>query len=248
MKAEGEKNIPENIEKDVSTIPEEDFLSRTRGLIGTEGINALKQAKILVFGVGGVGGYAVEALVRSGVGRVDICDKDVVSESNCNRQIIAVREAVGLPKVEVMKQRALSINPEIIMNIYQCFYLPETAGTFDFLQYDYIVDAIDNVTAKISLIEQAKAAGTRIICSMGTGNKIHPELFRIADIEKTSVCPLAKVMRRELKKRGIHNVKVLYSTEEPVVKQRIPASIAFVPAAAGLMIAGEVIRDIIGQK
>ena len=153
-----------------------------------------------------------------------------------------------MSKVDVMKRRALSINPDIIMNTYQCFYLPETAGIFDFSGYDYIVDAIDNVTAKISLIEQAKAAETKVISCMGTGNKLHPELFRIADIEKTSVCPLAKVMRKELKKRGIHNVKVLYSEEEPVVKQRIPASIAFVPAVAGLMIAGEVIRDIIGQN
>ncbi|MDE6760474.1 MAG: tRNA threonylcarbamoyladenosine dehydratase [Lachnospiraceae bacterium] len=233
---------------DASVLPEEDFLSRTRSLIGTEGINALKGAKILVFGVGGVGGHTIEALVRSGVGRVDICDKDVVSESNCNRQIIAVRESVGMSKVDVMKQRALSINPDIIMNTFQCFYLPETAGVFDFSGYDYIVDAIDNVTAKISLIEQAKAAATKVISCMGTGNKLHPELFRIADIEKTSVCPLAKVMRKELKKRGIHNVKVLYSEEEPVVKQRIPASIAFVPTVAGLMIAGEVIRDIIGQN
>ncbi len=245
---EKENNRMENVATDALVLSEEDFLSRTRGLIGTEGINALKGAKILVFGVGGVGGHIIETLVRSGAGRVDICDKDVVSESNCNRQIIAVRESVGMPKVDVMKQRALSINPDIIMNTYQCFYLPETAGIFDFSEYDYIVDAIDNVTAKISLIEQAKAAGTKVISCMGTGNKLHPELFRITDIEKTSVCPLAKVMRKELKKRGIHNVKVLYSEEEPVVKQRIPASIAFVPAVAGLMIAGEVIRDIIGQN
>lgn len=245
--AEKENNKMENMAADACVHPEEDFLSRTRGLIGTEGICALKRAKILVFGVGGVGGHIIEALVRSGAGRVDICDKDVVSESNCNRQIIAVRESVGMPKVDVMKQRALSINPDIIMNTYQCFYLPETADSFDFTEYDYVVDAIDNVTAKISLIEQAKAAGTKVISCMGTGNKLHPELFRIADIEKTSVCPLAKVMRKELKKRGIHDVKVLYSEEEPVVKQRILASIAFVPAAAGLMIAGEVIRDIIGK-
>ncbi|MCM1158208.1 MAG: tRNA threonylcarbamoyladenosine dehydratase [Bacteroidales bacterium] len=223
----------------------EDFLSRTRGLIGEEGLNTLKRARILVFGVGGVGGHAVEALVRSGVGRVDICDKDAVSESNCNRQIIADRGTVGLPKVEVMKARALSINPDIQMNTFSCFYLPETADIFDFSGYDYIIDAIDNVTAKLSLIEQAKAAGTEIICSMGTGNKLHPELFRIADIEETSVCPLARVIRKELKKRDIHGVKVLYSKEKPVVRQQIPASISFVPGAAGLMIAGEVIRELL---
>lgn len=223
----------------------EDFLSRTRGLIGETGLNTLKEAKILVFGVGGVGGHAIEALIRSGVGRVDICDKDVVSESNCNRQIIATQDTIGMPKVEVMKQRALTINPAVQMETFQCFYLPDTAEQFDFSKYDYIIDAIDNVTAKICMIEQAKKAGTKIICSMGTGNKLHPELFQIADIEKTSVCPLAKVMRRELKRRGIRKVKVLYSTEEPVVKKRTPASIAFVPAVAGLMIAGEVIRDIL---
>lgn len=223
----------------------EDFLSRTRGLIGGDGLEALKRAKILVFGVGGVGGHVIEALVRSGVGWVDICDKDVISESNCNRQIIATRDTIGFPKVDVMKKRALAINPDIQMETFQCFYLPDTAEQFDFTKYDYIVDAIDNVTAKICLIEQAKAAGTEIICSMGTGNKLYPELFQIADIEKTSVCPLAKVMRRELKKRSIRKVKVLYSTEEPVVKKRIPTSISFVPAVAGLMIAGEVIRDIL---
>lgn len=225
----------------------EDFLSRTRGLIGETGLDALKKAKILVFGVGGVGGHVIEALVRSGVGWVDICDKDVISESNCNRQIIATRDTIGLPKVTVMKKRALAINPDIRMETIRCFYLPDTARQFDFTKYDYIVDAIDNVTAKLCLIEQAKAAGTKIICSMGTGNKLHPELFQITDIEKTSVCPLAKVMRRELKKRGIRNVKVLYSTEEPVVKKQIPASISFVPAVAGLMIAGEVIREIAGK-
>lgn len=242
-----EERVGKKTSENASESPAEDFLSRTRGLIGEGGIKALNEAKVLVFGVGGVGGHVIEALVRSGIGRVDICDKDVVSESNCNRQIIATKETIGLPKVQAMKRRALSINPDIKMDTYQCFYLPETANTFDFSKYDYIVDAIDNVTAKISLIEQAKAAGTRIICSMGTGNKLHPELFQIADIEKTSVCPLAKVMRRELKKRGIQNVKVLYSVEEPVVKQRTPASIAFVPAVAGLLIAGEVIRDILGM-
>lgn len=226
----------------------EDFLSRTRGLIGEKGLNTLKEARILVFGVGGVGGHAIEALVRSGVGGVDICDKDVVSESNCNRQIIATQNTIGMPKVEIMKQRALTINPDIQMETFQCFYLPDTAGQFDFSKYDYIIDAIDNVTAKLCMIEQAKESDTKIICSMGTGNKLHPELFRIADIEKTSVCPLAKVMRRELKHRGIRRVKVLYSTEEPVVKTQIPASIAFVPAVAGLMIAGEVIRDILSTE
>lgn len=238
----------DNVSENASEVHLEDFLSRTRDLVGERGIKALNEAKILVFGVGGVGGHVIEALVRSGVGRVDICDKDVVSESNCNRQIIATRDTVGLSKVEVMKKRALSIYPDIKMDTYQCFYLPETANMFDFTKYDYVVDAIDNVTAKISLIEQAAAAGTRIICSMGTGNKLHPELFQIDEIEKTSVCPLAKVMRKELKKRGLRKVKVLYSTEEPVVRKRVPTSIAFVPGVAGLMIAGEIIRELTGME
>lgn len=237
-------NVVDGVGKDCMS-ESEDFLSRTRGLVGEDGVKQLANSKVLVFGVGGVGGHVIEALVRSGVGCVDICDKDVVSESNCNRQIIATRKTIGLSKVEVMKERALSINPDIQMDTFRVFYLPETAEQFDFSKYDYIVDAIDNVTAKISLIEQAKKVEVPIISSMGTGNKLHPELFRIADIEKTSVCPLAKVMRRELKKRGIRKVKVLYSTEEPVVRERVPASIAFVPAVAGLMIAGEVIRDLL---
>lgn len=245
-----EGNIEQDVKLDIgqdsmSESGTEDFLSRTRGLIGENGIKTLANASVLVFGVGGVGGHVIEALVRSGVGQVDICDKDVISESNCNRQIIATRDTIGRPKVDVMKERALSITPGIQMETYQVFYLPETAEQFDFFKYDYIVDAIDNVTAKISLIEQAKKVEVPIISSMGTGNKLHPELFKIADIEKTSVCPLAKVMRRELKKRGIRKVKVLYSTEEPVVRERVPASIAFVPAVAGLMIAGEVIRDLL---
>lgn len=226
----------------------ENFLARTRSLIEDCGVETLQNAKVLVFGVGGVGGHVIEALVRSGVGRVDICDHDVVSESNCNRQIIATCKTIGLKKVDVMKERAISINPDLNMDTFSCFYLPEKASNFDFSKYDYIIDAIDNVTAKLSIIEEAKKARTQIISSMGTGNKLHPELFQIADIEKTSVCPLAKVMRRELKKRGIQKVKVLFSTEEPVLKNRIPASIAFVPAVAGLLIAGEVIRDLIDKK
>lgn len=226
----------------------DEFLSRTKGLIGNQGVEVLRNTKILVFGVGGVGGHAIEAFVRSGVGRVDICDKDFISESNCNRQIIATKETIGLAKVDAMKKRALAINPHVEMETFRCFYLPETSEQFDFSQYDYIVDAIDNVTAKLSLIEQAKNAKTRIISSMGTGNKLHPELFQISDIEKTSVCPLAKVMRKELKKRGISKVKVLFSKEEPVIKRRVPASISFVPAVAGLMIAGEVIRELLEGK
>lgn len=243
-----------------------DQFQRTRMLIGQENLDKLAAAKVLVFGVGGVGGYVCEALCRAGVGRIDIVDRDIVDVTNINRQIIATHDTVGKPKVEVCRQRMLSINPDIKVSARQCFYLPDRADEFDFAAYDYIVDAVDNVTAKIDIICNAKAAGTPVISSMGTANKLDPTMFKIADIEKTKVCPLAKVVRKELRKRGISGVKVLYSEEEPKKplynpadlensgnlcvsspeqKKAAPASISFVPPAAGLIIAGQVISDIL---
>lgn len=232
---------------------------RTELLLGAEAMERLARASVAVFGIGGVGGHAVEALVRSGIGHIELIDNDIVSESNLNRQLIATRSTIGKSKVEAMKERILDINPDCEVRTYQCFYLPETAGQFDFTQYDYVIDAVDTVTAKIDLIVKAKEAGTPVISSMGAGNKLHPEAFEIADIYKTSVCPLAKVMRRELKKRGIKHCKVVYSKEtaiRPIEKEEIireqeesgrraiPGSIAFVPSAAGLILAGEVIREL----
>ena len=226
-----------------------DQFQRTRMLIGQENLDKLAAAKVLVFGVGGVGGYVCEALCRGGVGRIDIVDKDVVDVTNINRQIIATHETVGRSKVEVCRERMLSINPDVKVDARQCFYLPERAGEFDFGAYDYVVDAVDNVTAKIDIICNARAAGVPVISSMGTGNKLDPTMFKIADIEKTRVCPLAKVVRKELRKRGVFGVKVLYSEEEPRKPlsddTRTPASISFVPSAAGLIIAGRVILDIL---
>lgn len=220
--------------------------SRTELLIGKENVERLGSARVAVFGVGGVGGYAVEALVRSGVGTLDLIDADVVSLSNVNRQIIATEKTVGRAKVDVAKERALEINPDIKVNTYKIFYLPETAGQFDFTLYDYVVDAIDTVTGKLGLIMQAKEAGVPVISCMGAGNKLDAAAFRVEDIYKTSVCPLAKVMRRELKKRGVKDLKVVYSKEEPVKKgNQIPGSIAFVPPAAGLILAGEVVKDLL---
>ena len=220
--------------------------SRTELLIGKENVERLGRARVAVFGVGGVGGYAVEALVRSGVGTLDLIDADVVSLSNVNRQIIATEKTVGRAKVDVAKERALEINPDIKVNTYKIFYLPETAGQFDFTLYDYVVDAIDTVTGKLGLIMQAKEAGVPVISCMGAGNKLDAAAFRVEDIYKTSVCPLAKVMRRELKKLGVKDLKVVYSKEEPVKKgNQIPGSIAFVPPAAGLILAGEVVKDLL---
>lgn len=191
-----------------------DQFSRTELLLGKEAMERLSQARVAVFGVGGVGGYVVEALVRSGVGAIDLIDNDKVCLTNLNRQIIAMRSTVGQYKVDVMRERILDINPECRVEVYRCFYLPETQDEFDFTQYDYIVDAVDTVTAKISLVMQAKEAGVPIISSMGAGNKLNPAQFEVADIYQTSVCPLAKVMRRELKKRGVKDLKVVYSKEE----------------------------------
>ena len=225
----------------------EDQFQRTRQLLGSEEVDRLQESSVLLFGIGGVGGFTCEALARAGVGRIHIVDKDVVDVTNINRQIIATHDTVGRPKVDVMKERLLSINPGIQVEATECFYLPDRAGEFDFSAYDYVIDAIDNVSAKLSIICEAKAAGTPVISSMGTGNKLDPTRFEIADIHKTSVCPLAKVIRKGLKDRGIKDVKVLYSREEPVrTGLRTPASVSFVPSVAGLIIAGEVIKDLAG--
>ena len=227
--------------------------SRTALLIGEDGLEKLKRSRVAVFGVGGVGGYVVEALARSGVGALELIDKDVVSVSNINRQIIALHSTVGQYKTEVAAARAKDINPDIRVDVRNVFYLPENAAEFDFTQYDYVVDAIDTVSGKIALIEQAMRANVPVISSMGAGNKLDATAFEVADISKTSVCPLARVMRRELKKRGIEHLKVVYSKEEPKPSaltdeetgKPIPASIAFVPSVVGLIIGGEVIKDLI---
>ncbi len=233
----------------------EQFL-RTQMLLGTEALERLQTARVAVFGIGGVGGYTVEALARSGVGQLDLIDSDTVSVSNINRQILATHSTVGMPKVEAAKQRILDINPDCMVRTYQVFYTPETAERFDFSQYDYIVDAIDTVTGKLQLVQRAYEAGTPIICCMGTGNKLDASAFEVADISKTSMCPLARIMRKELGKRGIRHLKVVYSKEEALTptgweeeaaalgKRQIPGSVAFVPGTAGLILAGQVIRDI----
>ena len=230
-----------------------EILSRTENLIGKAAVEKLRGARVAVFGIGGVGGYVVEALARAGVGALDLVDNDKVSLSNINRQIIALHSTVGEWKTEVAAQRVKDINPEITVRTHNLFFLPETAEPFDFSGIDYVVDAIDTVSGKIALIERAKGANIPVISSMGTGNKLNPTAFEVADITKTSVCPLARVMRRELKKRGIEHVKVVYSKEEPLSSgavneetgKAIPASISFVPSVAGLIIAGEVIKDLI---
>ena len=247
------------------------FIARgTQLVFGKEAMDRLKGSRVAVFGVGGVGGYTVEALARSGVGAIDIIDDDKVCLTNINRQIIATTKTVGKYKVDVAKERIEEINPDCKVAAFRTFYMPETADQFDFTQYDYVVDAIDTVTGKIALIENAKKAGTPIISSMGAGNKVDPTAFEVADIYKTSVCPLARVMRYELKRRGIKKLKVVYSKEKPIPpiadedpngengslskadkvpgKRQVPGSTAFVPSVAGLIIAGEVIKDIIGYK
>lgn len=229
---------------------------RTQMLLGTQALERLQKARVAVFGIGGVGGYTVEALARSGVGQLDLIDSDTVSVSNINRQILATHSTVGMPKVEAAKRRILDINPACVVRTHQVFYTPETAPQFDFTRYDYIVDAIDTVTGKLQLVERAMEAGTPIICCMGTGNKLDASAFEVADISKTTMCPLARVMRKELGKRGIRHLKVVYSKEEALTpagweeeaaalgKRQIPGSVAFVPGAAGLILAGEVIKDI----
>ncbi|MCR5703681.1 MAG: tRNA threonylcarbamoyladenosine dehydratase [Eubacterium sp.] len=244
--------------------------SRTQLLLGKKNMDLLAGARVAVFGIGGVGGYTVEALARSGVGTLDLIDDDQVCLTNINRQIIATMDTVGRHKVDVAKERVLSINPKATVNTYRTFYLPETAEQFDFSQYDYVVDAIDTVTGKIQLVMAAQEAGVPIISSMGAGNKVDPTAFEVADIYKTSVCPLAKVMRRELKKRGVKKLKVVYSKEKSLTpidddtiscrsncvcppgaekkclqRRQIPGSISFVPSVVGLIIGGEVIKDLI---
>lgn len=234
--------------------------SRTELLIGTENMTKLYNARVAVFGIGGVGGYVVEALARSGVGTLDLIDSDQVCLTNLNRQIIATRKTIGQYKVDAAKERILDINPDVVVHVYKTFYLPENKEQFDFRQYDYVVDAIDTVSGKLALAEQAQAAGVPIISSMGAGNKMDPTAFRVADINQTSVCPLAKVMRRELKKRGISGLKVVYSEEKPLSpypgvkvdtqeqRRQTPGSNAFVPSVVGLIIAGEVIKDLIASE
>lgn len=233
--------------------------TRTEMLLGSEAVHKLKQCRIAVFGIGGVGGYTVEALARSGIGTLDLIDNDTVSLTNINRQIIALHSTIGMYKTEAAKKRLLDINPNIKINIYNTFFTPENSGEFNFSQYDYIVDAIDTVSGKIELAVQADKANVPIISSMGAGNKLDPTRFEVSDIYKTSVCPLARVMRRELKKRNIRKLKVVYSKEEALspkcesdedsgMKRQTPASIAYVPSVVGLIIAGEVINDIISQQ
>lgn len=234
-----------------------DRFSRTQMLLGEAAMQRLQGCRVAVFGVGGVGGYAVEALARSGVGALDVIDNDTVSPTNLNRQILALESTVGISKVKVAAARVRDINPACRVTAHEVFYLPETEGQFDFLQYDYIVDAIDTVKGKLALVENARRAGTPIICSMGAGNKLDPTAFRVADIYKTSVCPLARVMRYECRKRGIRKLKVVYSTEPPrrpvepcredSGKRDTPGSVAFVPSVAGLILAGEVIKDLLAD-
>ena len=237
-------------------IPES--LARTALLLGEEALEKLKNARVAVFGVGGVGGYCVEALARSGIGALDLIDSDTVALSNLNRQIIALRSTVGRLKVDVAAERVRDINPDCRVTVYPIFYLPETRDTFDFRAYDYVVDCIDTVKGKLALAEQAQEAGTPIISAMGAGNKLDPTRFEIADIYETSVCPLARVMRTECRKRGIERLKVVYSKEPPLTPRDTgsnekkgthpaPGSIAFVPSVAGLILAGEVIRDLIAS-
>ncbi len=247
--------------------------SRTQLIFGKEAMDKLANSRVAVFGIGGVGGYTVEALVRSGIGAIDIIDDDKVCLTNINRQIFATRKTVGKYKVDVAEERILDINPDIKVTKHRTFYSPETASEFDFTQYDYVVDAIDTVTGKLELVENAKKCGTPIICSMGAGNKVDASAFEVTDIFKTSVCPLAKVMRYELKRRGIKHLKVVYSKEQPVKpvedmaiscrshcvcppgtarkctqRRQIPGSTAFVPSTVGLIIAGEVVKDLIGYQ
>ena len=236
--------------------------SRSERLLGTEAMERLCHSRVAVFGIGGVGGHAVEALVRSGVGAVDIIDSDDVAISNINRQLIATHSTVGRKKVDVMKEHLLDINPSVKVKTYNCFFLPETKEHFNFTQYDYVIDAVDTVTAKLALVEACEKAGTSIISSMGAGNKLDPTAFEVTDIYKTSVCPLAKVMRRELKKRNIKKLKVVYSKEEAMIpidiegvekdearsRRTTPGSVAFVPSVAGLIMAGEVVKDLIAIR
>ena len=234
----------------------EEQFSRTGLLLGEDALLRLQQSRVAVFGIGGVGGYTVEALARAGVGTIDVIDSDTISISNLNRQLLATYDTVGMLKVEAAKTRILSINPRAVVHAHPIFYTPETADQLDFTQYNYIVDAIDTVTGKLCIIQRALEAGVKVISCMGTGNKLDPTALQVADISKTTICPLARIMRKELRKRGINHLKVVYSTEEALTpvgaeeeaaalgKRTIPGSTAFVPGTAGLILAGEVIKDL----
>ena len=238
-----------------------DPYSRTRFLLGEDAMKKLKNAHVALFGLGGVGGYVAEALARTGVGELTLVDHDTISLTNLNRQLLATRETVGQDKAEAAARRITAIDPSICVHARKTFDLPETAGEFDFSEYDYVVDAIDTVTGKLMLVQAAKAAGTPIISCMGTGNKLDPTAFRVGDISETSVCPLARILRKECRKRGIDKLKVVWSTEEPIAcslpaddpawaelpegRNALPGSVCFVPAAAGMILAGEVIKDLI---
>lgn len=235
-----------------------EIFDRTKRLLGADAMEKLKDSHVAVFGIGGVGGHAADALARSGVGKITIVDSDEIARSNVNRQLIATTKTIGRKKVDVMKEHLLEINPDLVVEIWDCFFLPETKHFFPFEKYDYVIDAVDTVTAKLALAEACQETGTPIISSMGAGNKLDPTAFEVADISKTSVCPLAKVMRRELKNRGIRHLKVVYSKEIPLTpiedetfvsdekrkRRATPGSIAFVPSVAGLILAGEVIKDL----
>lgn len=237
-----------------------DRFSRTEMIFGHEAMKRLSEARVAVFGIGGVGGYVVEALARSGIGELDLIDNDTVSVSNINRQIIALESTVGMYKTDAAKARIADINPDCKVNVYRTFFMPDTSSQFDFSLYDYVIDAIDTVTGKIEIIMKAQSAGVPVISSMGAGNKTDPTSFKVADIYSTSVCPLARAMRQQLKKRGVKKLKVVYSTEQsgtpqtdvslneeiPPGRRSVPGSNAFVPSVAGLIIAGEVIKDIAG--
>ena len=226
----------------------ENQYTRSIAVLGEEAMTKLKNCRVAVFGVGGVGSYTVEALARAGVGAIDLIDNDTFNVTNINRQLYATHKTIGQYKVEVARERILDINPECKVTAHKMFYLPENADGLDLSQYDYIVDAIDTVAAKVELIVRADKVGTKIISSMGTGNKLHPDLFEITDIYKTSVCPLAKVMRTRLKKEGIKKLKVVYSKEEPITNpDNIIGSVPFVPSVAGLIIAGEVVKEIVNN-
>ena len=241
-----------------------DQFARTKLLLGEEAMERLRSARVAVFGIGGVGGYVCEALVRSGIGTFDLVDSDTVSLTNLNRQIIATMETVGRSKAEVMAERMRSINADVQVNVHNCFFLPENADDFPFEDYDYVVDAVDTVTAKLAIIERARQSGVPVISAMGAGNKLDPSRFRAGDIAETSICPLARVMRKELKKRGIEHLKVVWSDEPPRQplmeemgipeeeipsgRRSLPGSVAFVPAVCGLIIAGEVVKDLAGIK
>lgn len=237
-----------------------DIFERTRLILGEEAMEKLARSRVAVFGLGGVGGTVAEALARGGVGALDLIDSDRFSPSNLNRQLLATQETLGMLKTDAAAARVRGINPACRVTTHCCFYLPDTAARFDFTQYDYIVDAIDTVTAKLLLAQEAQRAGTPIISSMGTGNKLDPTAFRVADISETAVCPLARIMRKELKKRGVEHLKVVYSREKPLEprerlapaegagRRDIPGSVSFVPGVAGLILAGEVIKDLCGVK